>query len=251
MKKILQNIYIAIFGKALMIAVRDRIDFLKIKFFNGSYFALNHLDRKLEKYVDYDDGFFVELGANDGIAQSNSLYFELNRGWKGVLIEPSPNKFLACNLNRSPKNHIFCNACVGFEYEKNYLDITYGNLMSIAKNLDLDLPDKHQHIENSKKFLRSTEPSFDFGSIAIPLTTLLDKSKAPSLIDFISLDVEGAELEVLRGINFHKYNFKFMLIEARNPELIDKFLSAQGYSLVEKFSHHDYLFKFDSSQQKS
>jgi FkbM family methyltransferase len=250
MKKILLNISIAIFGKASVTAFRARLSFLKIKFFNGSYFALNNLDRKLEKYVDYDNGFFVELGANDGVDQSNSLYFELNRGWKGLLIEPCPNKFLSCNLNRSPQNHIFCNACVSFEYKKNYVDITYGNLMSISKNLELDVADKHQHIVNSKQFLAPFEPIFNFGAVAMTLTALLDKSKAPKLIDFISLDVEGAELEVLKGIDFSKYNFKFMLIEIRDLELIDKFLNMMGYNLVEKFSHHDYLFKFESSNKK-
>ena len=250
MKKILQQISNVIFGKELTIALRARLNFLKIKLFKGGYFALNDLDKKLEKYVNYDNGFFVELGANNGIDQSNSLYFELNRGWLGVLIEPSPNQFIACNANRSKENHFFCNACVGFDYEKNYVDITYGNLMTMSHNLALDLPDKPEHIEASKKFLAPFEDTFNFGSTAITLTSLLDESKAPSLIDFISLDVEGAELEVLKGINFNKYNFKFMLIEIRNLEPIDRFLNEQGYSLVEKFTHHDYLFKFESSYEK-
>jgi len=84
MKKILQQISNAIFGKELTIALRARLNFLKIKLFKGGYFALNDLDKKLEKYVNYDNGFFVELGANNGIDQSNSLYFELNRGCRGT-----------------------------------------------------------------------------------------------------------------------------------------------------------------------
>lgn len=42
----------------------------------SAYFGLNELDRKIEKYMDYDNGFYVELGANDGIRQSNTYYFE-------------------------------------------------------------------------------------------------------------------------------------------------------------------------------
>ena len=56
----------------------------------GKYTGLDQLDRKLEKYVDYDYGYFVELGANDGVTQSNSLYFEKYRKWRGLLVEPSP-----------------------------------------------------------------------------------------------------------------------------------------------------------------
>lgn len=45
----------------------------------GKYFSLNQLDRKLEEFVDYNNGYFVELGANDGVTQSNTLYFERHR----------------------------------------------------------------------------------------------------------------------------------------------------------------------------
>ena len=66
------------------------IDFRSISFFRnkskGVYFSLNSLDKQLEKYVDYDNGFYVELGANDGVNQSNTLYFEMKRNWKGVLV---------------------------------------------------------------------------------------------------------------------------------------------------------------------
>ena len=54
--------------------------------FRFRYFSLNDLDKKLEKYLDFDYGYFVELGANDGVNQSNTLFFERFRGWKGVLI---------------------------------------------------------------------------------------------------------------------------------------------------------------------
>ena len=53
-----------------------RLNYLVIKL-KGGYFAINQLDKQLEQYVNYDNGFFVELGANDGISQSNSLYFEI------------------------------------------------------------------------------------------------------------------------------------------------------------------------------
>ena len=73
-----------------------------IKFFVKSpYSGLNKLDKKIEEYLNYDDGFFVELGANDGVTQSNTLYLEKHRKWKGVLVEPTPHNFLKCLENRS------------------------------------------------------------------------------------------------------------------------------------------------------
>ncbi|MDT8993097.1 hypothetical protein RQP54_19645 [Curvibacter sp. APW13] len=76
----------------------------------GKYFSLNQLDYKLEKYVDYDNSYFVELGANDGVTQSNSLYFEKYRNWRGLLVEPAPQNFLKCRQNRSARDSIYCAA---------------------------------------------------------------------------------------------------------------------------------------------
>ena len=50
----------------------------------------------LEDKLPHRDGFYVELGANDGVRFSNSYYFEVNKGWKGVLIEPAPNLYVTC-----------------------------------------------------------------------------------------------------------------------------------------------------------
>lgn len=225
------------------LSVFRRIKFLKAKRKCG-YFSINSLDEQLEKYVDYDDGFYVELGANDGVNQSNTLYFEMKRNWKGVLVEPTPHNFILCSEQRSNKNKIFCNACVGFDYKDKYVDIKYANLMTISENLDLDLENKEAHIQAGEKHLTEKDRVFSFGSVAATLNSLLEKANAPSVIDFISLDVEGAELEVLKGINFEQFSFKYMLIEVRDLKRVEGFLKNHGYVLEKKFSVHDYLFKY-------
>lgn len=242
MKRFFKNIAKSIFGSAYPY-IEKRCSYL-IKKFRGGNYSINELDKQLEKYVDYDNGFFVELGANDGVSQSNSLYFEQRRGWKGVLVEPSPYNFILCKLNRSPKNFIFCNACVDFNYKEKYVDIQYANLMTISKSLDLDLKNSKHHIDTGKKHLKKYEEVFEFGSIAKTLTSILTYSNAPNLIDFLSIDVEGAELSVLQGIDFKKFNFKYILIEIRDFDKISAFLKKFNYQFVEKFSEHDYLFKF-------
>lgn len=64
------------------------------------YYGLGELDQKLEAWLDYDGGYFVELGANNGLKQSNTAYFEKWRGWTGVLVEPIPHLYLQCRQNR-------------------------------------------------------------------------------------------------------------------------------------------------------
>jgi len=242
MKRIFKNILKIILGSTIH-SFRRRLNYIVIKF-KGGYFSINQLDKQLEQYVNYDNGFFVELGANDGVAQSNSLYFELKRNWRGILIEPVPHNFLLCKKNRSTKNHIFCNACVSFDYKDKYVDIRYANLMSISESLKLDLRDKDAHIQRGKNFLSSNEDVFSFGAVAETLTAILKKSNAPKEIDFLSLDVEGAELEVLKGVDFDKFLFKYMLIEVRDIKRMESFLNPHGYILEKQFSSHDYLFKY-------
>ena len=92
--------------------------------------------------------------------QSNSLYFEIKSNWLSLLIEPSPHNFISCREQRSSKNHIFFNACVGFDYKDKYVDMKCAILMSISENLNLDLNDKKMHTKSGKNYLKETEVVF-------------------------------------------------------------------------------------------
>jgi len=63
-------------------------------------YALHELDEKMLKYLNFNNGFFIEAGANDGISQSNTLLYEKEFSWTGLLIEPNISKFLQCKNNR-------------------------------------------------------------------------------------------------------------------------------------------------------
>ena len=208
----------------------------------GKYFALNNLDRQLEKYVDRDNGYFVELGANDGVTQSNSLYFEKHRGWRGVLVEPAPQNYLKCIQNRSNRSSVFCAACVSFDYAQEFVRIAYSNLMSAPIGLHSDIKDPRAHAQSGKQFLGKREAVFEFGAVARTLNSLLVEAQAPAQIDFLSLDVEGAEIEVLRGIDHKTFRFKYMLIECRDLPRLSAYLADHDYRFVEKLSEHDCLF---------
>ncbi len=212
------------------------------KILRGKYVAKDGLDKKMEKYLNYPDGFYVELGANNGIKESNTFYYEKYKNWHGVLIEPSPNKFIECRQNRSAANTFFCNACVSFAYKEEFVKIVYSNLMSAPANLESDIADPAEHARKGQVYLPENEMIFEFGAKAKPLSNLLKQSNAPSLIDFLSLDVEGAEIEVLKGIDHTNYRFKYLLIECRDFEKLNAYLISVGYRFAEKLSHHDYLF---------
>lgn len=219
-----------------------KIKWLLKRIARGKYYSLNQLDRKLEKYVDYDNGYFVELGANDGVTQSNSLYFEKHRNWRGLLIEPTPHNFLSCRINRSKNNSIRCVACVSFGYDQEFVRMAYSNLMSTSLNLESDITDPISHANLGAQFLKSSEEVFEFGAVARTLNSVLVDAKAPPTIDFLSLDVEGAELEVLQGINHRQFRFKFILVECRDFARMKNYLDNQDYQFLERLSRQDYLF---------
>ncbi len=206
------------------------------------YFGLNDLDRKMEPFINFDGGFFIEIGANDGVTQSNTLYYERYRGWRGVLVEPSQLNFFKCRANRSPETKIYCAACVPFGYTERFVPIVYSNLMSVSELPGSDLPDVGQHLQVARQFLQPYEDVFTFGAEAKTLNDILIHAQAPASIDFFSLDVEGVELPVLQGVDHSRFRFKHLLIESRAPQRMNEYLQEQGYRFDQALSQHDYLF---------
>jgi FkbM family methyltransferase len=206
------------------------------------YYGLHGLDRKLEAYIDYDDGFFVELGANDGIAQSNTLYFERERRWRGVLIEPILHNFLKCKQNRSAENRFYCAACVSSTYDKPYVELIYANLMTAPSGVESDIADPVKHAQSGTVYLPPGEDTVSVMAVARTLGSILAEASAPKVMDLLSLDVEGAELEVLKGIDHAAHRFRFVLVETRNQSRLANYLEKHGYVLLDKLSQHDFLY---------
>ena len=201
-------------------------------------FALNELDRKLEPYLDFDHGFFIEAGANDGVSQSNTLYFERYRGWKGLLIEPIPELAAQCRRNR-PACIVENYALVPFDHRGDSVEMRYCNLMSLVKGAMKSEEADLAHIQKGAEVQR-VEPR-ELRVPAQTLTAILDRHQ-PSRIDFFSLDVEGGELSALQGLDLARYRPIFILVEARTREEIDDFL-APYYDVRAVLSHHDVLYQ--------
>lgn len=204
------------------------------------YYGLQELDRKLEQFLDFDNGFFIEIGGWDGITYSNTLYFEKFRNWSGVLIEPSPNEFLKCHKNR-PGARVYCCACVPFEYTEAFLPMTYCASMSIAHSSGAavnEIDNITTHVSSGERFLQPGEAVYEFGALARPLSLLLDEENIQETIDLLVLDVEGFEISVLKGLDFHRHAPSFICVEARNEELISNFLLKHGYAIADVLSEH-------------
>ena len=245
MKKLLE---IAVLGKKLLklIAPKFLLEFyFDFRIRRKKYFGDYELDRKLEKYLNYKNGFFVELGANDGVRQSNTFYFEKNFEWNGVLIEPIKKKFLKCSKYRSDKNFFYNNACVSFDFKKSEINMIYSDLMSSINDDSINSQvDAKQHALKGERFLLKKDKIEEVWVKTITLNKILNEVNSPKLIDFLSLDVEGSEIEVLGGIDFSVYNFKYILIESRDDEITKNYLINKNYIFLEKISKRDLFFKY-------
>ena len=209
----------------------------------NSFWGLNGLDRELVQIIGTSKGFFVELGANNGLNQSNTKHLELFHGWSGILIEPFQGNFNLLARNRSHRTSFVNAACVAADYTDSTVDLLYANLMTTPLAGKSDIEDREGHAKSGQEFLAKGEVVYKFSAPAMTLTEVLEKEKAPSKMELLSLDVEGVELEVLKGLNHSKYRFEWLLVESRNQLPVSDYLAAQGYTFHSKLSGHDYLFR--------
>lgn len=197
--------------------------------------ALNDLDRKLDEiFCRKTNGIFIEAGAVDGILQSNTMFFEAYRNWTGILIEPITPNYAQCKKNR-PK-------CI----VENYALVE--NDFNRSKTTMLFPPECHGLMSamNNNKGVKHVQKTGELpAKIIVPCTTLntiLEKNNI-SKIDFFSLDVEGYELQVLKGIDLNKYKIEWILteqLEEQNNE-IERYLK-EWYNLHSILSDHDFLY---------
>ena len=101
-----------------------------------------------------------------------------------------------------------------------------------------------EHALEGRKYLLQNEKIEEFWVNTKTLNDIFIEVNSPKLIDFLSLDVEGSELEVLNGIDFTVYNFKFILVESRDDDEIIKYLNNKNYDFLEKISKRDLIFKY-------
>jgi len=207
-------------------------------------YALNELDLRLRPYVKRWGGLFVEAGANDGRSQSNTWYFEKYYGWTGILIEPIPVLADQCRRNR-PGSLVENCALVPFNHAGTTVEMRYCNLMSLVKGALKSEAKDLAHIQAGVEVQPGVTP-YELQVPARTLTSVLDQHR-PRRIDLFSLDVEGYELNVLKGLDFERYRPRLMLIEARFREEIDSFLQP-WYEAIAALSHHDILYRLQTAQ---
>lgn len=204
----------------------------------GQSYGLHGMDLKLLPWLDFRDGFFIEAGANDGATYSNTLLLERTRNWRGLLVEPIPELAAKCRQNR-PACLVENCALVAADSTEREVPMRYCNMMSIVKGAMQSEAGDLDHIRKGCEV-----QSIDSYELTVPARALSDilDQHGITKIDFFSLDVEGYEMQALRGLDFTRHRPRFLLVECRDRPAIEQFL-ALHYEPVADLSHHDVLFR--------
>lgn len=181
-----------------------------------------------------ENGFFIEVGVGNGVTNSNTYLLEDKFQWNGILVEPNPLFHTSICENR--KAVLVKHAIASKGTEKVTLNVTLNGELSFIAN---------SYIAASPR--RNIDQRFEVQSKT--LNDILVENYAPTKIDFLSIDVEGFELEVLNGIDFSKYIFFVISVEHNyNSEKraeIFRILKRHGYKQILKAaSQFDSFFVF-------
>jgi FkbM family methyltransferase len=176
------------------------------------------------------NGIFLDVGANDGIFTSNTAKLEFDYSWTGICIEANPDLIEALNKNRPNSKNVHAavwneRKLVDFEIPLNDVKKTQGNLLSRISNIGRNTPG---YKKDTITKLVQVE--------AYTLTEIISTHMSvPCVIDYMSIDVEGAEIEALQGIDFNLIDIKFMTVEHGDRpgylEEIYNYLKPFGYTI--------------------
>lgn len=165
------------------------------------FYSQDKQDEYLENNIfkNFKNGFFVDVGAHDGISINNTLYFEKNNGWSGINVEPNPSVFEKLVINRPNNMNINCAVC-NHNGESEFLSNTgYTEMISGLKDT---FDSRHlQRLTRENKKMGSNTHIIKVNTKK--LETILEENNV-SRVHYLSIDVEGAEFEVIKSINFDK-----------------------------------------------
>jgi FkbM family methyltransferase len=188
----------------------------------------------LEKSNFKQGGFFVEFGATDGVLLSNTYLLEKEFGWNGLCAEPNPAFLPALKQNR---RCIVSDACIGpttgESVEFVFADVFGGMLRHATRDMHGARRDAYRLTEGTVTLV--TQSLHDF----------LLEHKAPKTIDYLSIDTEGSEYEILEAFPFEQWSIKLITVEhnySNQRKHIQELLVKNGYQTIEA-QWEDWYFK--------
>lgn len=196
------------------------------------YYSQHGQDKYVESHFfpTKTDGVFVDIGASDGKTFSDSLYFE-QKGWKGICVEPMKERFEKLSAIRSSKNIFGCVApTTGTKaFTKVYLDGKLSGFSGLTEKYD------PKHKEHIKKKIEELGGSTE--EIKISCFNIMDilKDVGVTHIDFLIIDTEGGELDILKSIDFDTVFVDVITVENNyNSPEFKEFLESKDFVFIKR-----------------
>jgi FkbM family methyltransferase len=193
--------------------------------FGEDVFIAQHFDPNYQ-------GICIDIGATDGIGMSNTYHFE-KHGWKCIAVEANPNMIDALKSNRANAVHCAVGQYNNREVEFKLVTLEGGNQTAISGlELDQRLMQSHAFLNPQVSIVKVQERTLD---------NIIADFDWVTHIDFISIDTEGTELDVLKGFDIPKWNVKLFCIENNfNDPEIEQYLGLFGYRKVRRHEVNDF-----------
>ena len=200
----------------------------------GAIFSPEAEDDARMRFFGNRTGFFVEVGANDPVELSQTRTLEM-AGWQGILVEPLPQQADRLRAQRSAR--VFEYACCSPANAGKTASLFVAGIYSSLKS-DLPTPG----VEPTATILVETRA----------LDQILIEAGAPAPIDFVSIDVEGLELDVLDGFSLEKWQPKLLVVEDRAIDFaLHRYISKRGYRLIKRFALNNWYVPAESPAKVS
>jgi hypothetical protein len=206
---------------------------------NRRYYSQKGQDRWVVERANRGQkrGYFVEIGAGDGRTHSNTYVLERDYGWSGLLVEPNPA--YASSIKRLRSADLVCECVDRFAGETDFIALGYmGGL--IGEDTDY-APSRRATVlrHHADKIVRFP---------CRPLHAILRETCAPSFIDYLSVDVEGAEFRILAEFPFNLYRFGALTIE-RPTKAVHELLTQAGYVLDRLHLYDGFYLSSERAEQ--
>jgi FkbM family methyltransferase len=196
-------------------------------------------DRFIDEFFEQkENGFFVDIGANEGVRISNTFFLEKIRKWKGICIEPLPVEYKELQKNRTSINFNICvsdfEGITDFTYVEGYANMLSG------------ISDAYHKTHMERILGEVNHYGGKIHNIKVPcrrLQSIFDELKITE-VDFCSIDTEGSEFKIIKSIDFDRTLVKVFIIENNYKETqIEDFLISKGYVLYKKIEWDDVFIK--------
>lgn len=180
-------------------------------------------------------GFFVEIGAADGRTHSNTYVLERDYDWTGIAVEANPSYFSGLRRNRKC---VCVQSCI--DEQTHHVDFYCGGFLGGIIDHDTD------NALQKRGSLIDAHPDRVIRMETSSLHHLLESQGAPRTIDYLSLDVEGAEYRILRTFPFDRFRFECLTVE-RPTRAVHKLLEQAGYVLDRVHRYDGFYVSLDQA----